>query len=101
MMLMAGWFGCFGFNRPLSQSISSCCLRRLRERERERERSKQRPLAPTTSTLEACPTQIQISRTPGTHVTHFYHPATRLLPDAEEAVALQMDIIFSLFFRQP
>ena len=39
---------------------------RERERERTGERniSKQRPSTPTASTLDPCPTQIQISRTP-------------------------------------
>ena len=102
MMLMVG----FGFDRPLSVYIElwSPSTERKKERKTKREReremigerniSKQHPLASTVSTLEPYPTQIQISRTP----RHSYypvphHPSTRLLPDAEEAVALQMDMI--------
>ena len=58
----------------------------------ERNISKQRQPA---RTLDPCPTRIKIS--PGTHVTQFHHPKTRLLPDAEDTVALQMDKIFHLF----
>ena len=91
MMLMDSWFDCFRFNRPLSIYISSRCLRH------ERERSKQRLPAPTASIVDPILLKSKLVGRPGLHVTQCHQPATRLLPDAEETVALQMGKIFLLF----
>ena len=55
----------------------------------ERNISKQRPPAPTASTLDTCPTQIKLVGL-GTQVTHFHH-------EARETVAYRWMSFFTYF----